>query len=115
MSLNIEEMNTTAVNIRKDLYNHAAEYARRHDTSIDSMVENYFLAIVSLMPLDDRDDITNPSSNIDKKSMEKREAWQKRPISEKTKRLLPKRRTYIPEDYKPVLEQRLRKKYESIS
>ena len=39
-------MNTTAVNIRTDLYNHAAEYAQEHDTSIDSLVESYILTLL---------------------------------------------------------------------
>ena len=36
-------MNTTAVNIRSDLYAYAAEYAQEHDTSIDRLVESYIL------------------------------------------------------------------------
>jgi len=36
-------VNTTAVNIRTDLYNYAAEYAQEHDTSIDRLVESYIL------------------------------------------------------------------------
>ena len=39
-------MNTTAINIRSDLYNSAVDYAQRHNTSIDSLVESCILALL---------------------------------------------------------------------
>ena len=38
-------MNTTAVHIDTQLYNSAAEYARRQHTSVDKMLENYILML----------------------------------------------------------------------
>ena len=41
-------MNTTAVHIDTQLYNSAAEYARRQHTSVDRMVENFFVSILKI-------------------------------------------------------------------
>jgi len=41
-------MNTTAVHIDTQLYNSAAEYARRQHTSVDRIVENFFVTILKI-------------------------------------------------------------------
>lgn len=107
-------MNTTAVHIDTQLYNNAVEYARRHNTSIDNMIEEYFLTVLSLTRLEHRAE-KQSDTETDKKSISASNAWQNHPISEKTKSLLPKRRVNIPTEYKPLLEQTLKDKYESIS
>ena len=35
---------TTPINFSTKLYSHAADYARQHDTSVEKMTENFFLA-----------------------------------------------------------------------
>lgn len=46
-------MNTTAVHIDTQLYNNAAEYARRQHTSVDKMLENYIL-MLTLTPAENQ-------------------------------------------------------------
>ena len=108
-------MNTTAVHIDTRLYNNVAEYARRHNTSIDSMVESYFVAVLSLMHFEHSGEGQKNAAEADEEGTTARHAWQNRPISEETKRLLPKRRVNIPTDYKLMLEQGLKEKYDSLS
>lgn len=103
-------MNTMAVNIRAELYNHAADYARRHNTSIDSLVERYILALMTFMPLEENKDIQRGADELPAG-----EKWKDCQISEETMRLLPKKRINISDDFKTLLEQRLRSKYESLS
>ena len=108
-------MNTTAINIRTDLYNHAADYARKNNTSIDSLVESYIIDLMTFMSQDDMAEDISDSPGTESKGMMARKAWQEHPISEETKRLLPKRRVKMPDDLKALLEQKLSEKYESVS
>ena len=108
-------MNTTAVNIRTDLYNHAADYAKRHNTSIDNLVENYILTLLAIMPREYGYNTKNNSTKVDKEGVSERKSWRNSPVADATKRLLPKRRVKILDDYKPLLEQRLKEKYEGLS
>ncbi len=43
-----KRMNTTAVHIDTQLYNNAAEYARRQNTSVDKMLEGYIIALQTM-------------------------------------------------------------------
>lgn len=107
-------MNTTAVYINSRLYNNAVEYARRHNTSIDSLVESYIMALMTIMPLDDMVEVPNKESDVEKKSIPDRRTWQNMPISEETMRLLPKRRVMMPDDLNTLFEQKLSEKYEPL-
>ncbi len=105
-------METTQISINTELYNHAADYARRHNTSIDKMVERYFLTLLLINPHGEnpeREDNTEAKKSA-------REIWKNMDVSEITKKLLPKRRVNISsDDYKEELETLLREKYESLS
>ena len=39
-------METTAIHIDTRLYNEVAEYAHKHNTSIDKMMENYLVTLI---------------------------------------------------------------------
>ena len=108
-------MNTTTIHINTRLYNQAAEYARRHNTNIDSLVENYIIALMTVMPFDDMVEESSSGLDVEMKSKSERKAWQNQPVSEETMRLLPKRRVKMPGDLKTLLEKKLSEKYESVS
>lgn len=105
-------METTQISINTELYNHAADYARSHNTSIDKMVESYFLTLLLVNPHDEN--LEKEDNSEAKKNA--REIWKNMDVSEITKTLLPKRRVNISSDcYKEELENLLREKYESLS
>ena len=85
-------MNTTTIHINTLLYNEAAEYARRHNTNVDILVENYIMALMTIMTLDDMVEVPGNRPFAEKKSQTERKAWQNQPVSEETMRMLPKRR-----------------------
>ena len=44
---------TTTININTRLYNQAADYARQHNTSVEKMMENYIVALMTFMDTED--------------------------------------------------------------
>ena len=40
---------TTTINISTTLYNQAADYARQHNTSVERMMENYIVTLMTFM------------------------------------------------------------------
>ena len=54
-------MNTTAVHIDTQLYNSAAEYARRQHTSVDKVLENYILMLTVIPTESQRFSILSPT------------------------------------------------------
>ena len=46
-------METTQISINTELYNHAADYARSHNTSVEKMMESYIVALLTFMQTED--------------------------------------------------------------
>jgi len=40
-------MNTSAIHVNSELYRHANEYAKQHNTSIEKMMEGYIISLLS--------------------------------------------------------------------
>ena len=111
-------MTTAAsLNIRTDLYNWAQQYAKEHNTSIDKMTENYFLALMTFIDMEKRSGTTQEVTTAPdlKKGDADGKWWQNYPISEEVKGMSMGKALNIPDDDKAALQKILLEEYESLS
>lgn len=110
---------TTPINISTQLYNQAADYARKHNTSVEKMTESYFLALMTFIDLEKQPEQTQEVEIAHASKTEKdnaaKEWWQNYPISEEIKRMSMGKAINIPDDDKAALQKILSEEYESLS